>query len=188
MLAKKYEDLTIYQLDVADHSSVEALAARVQQTSIDVLIHCAGVMGPQNQTFANIDYEGWKNTLEVNALSLLRLAQNFVDNLQKGDRRLLVTLTSGMGSIADNTSGGLYAYRSSKAAVNMVNKSLSVDLAAKKISCVVMNPGWVKTDMGGPSAPLEPEQSITNMRKVIAGLSLADTGKFYNHTGQEYSW
>jgi NAD(P)-dependent dehydrogenase (short-subunit alcohol dehydrogenase family) len=93
-----------------------------------------------------------------------------------------------MGSIADNGSGGSYAYRSSKAAVNMVVKSLSLDLAPRGITCIVMNPGWVRTDMGGPGGKISPEESISGMRRVIAKLKPADTGKFFNYDGGSYPW
>jgi NAD(P)-dependent dehydrogenase (short-subunit alcohol dehydrogenase family) len=93
-----------------------------------------------------------------------------------------------MGSVADNTSGGAYAYRSSKAAVNMVMKSLSIDLASRGITCVVMNPGWVRTDMGGSGGKLTPAESINAMRSVIAKLRLEDSGKFLNYTGKPYPW
>jgi NAD(P)-dependent dehydrogenase (short-subunit alcohol dehydrogenase family) len=93
-----------------------------------------------------------------------------------------------MGSIADNTSGGSIVYRSSKAAVNTVIRSLAIDLAPRGITCVVINPGWVRTDMGGPNATLEPSESISALRRLIATLEPAQSGKFFNHTGREYPW
>ncbi len=93
-----------------------------------------------------------------------------------------------MGSIADNTSGGSIVYRSTKAAVNMVMRSLAIDLAPRGIVCAVVNPGWVRTDMGGPNARLEPSESIGALRRLIAGLGPEQSGKFFNHTGQEYPW
>ena len=93
-----------------------------------------------------------------------------------------------MGSIADNTSGGSIVYRSSKAAVNMIMRSLAIDLAPRGITCVVVNPGWVRTDMGGANATLEPAESISRMRRLIATLGLEQSGKFFNHTGREYPW
>jgi NAD(P)-dependent dehydrogenase (short-subunit alcohol dehydrogenase family) len=118
----------------------------------------------------------------------MRVAEAFVDNVARSERKLIVTLTSGMGSLADNTSGGSIAYRSSKAAVNMVMRSLAIDLAPRGITCVVVNPGWVRTDMGGPNATLEPSESISQMRRLIATLGPEQSGKFFNHTGREYPW
>jgi NAD(P)-dependent dehydrogenase (short-subunit alcohol dehydrogenase family) len=93
-----------------------------------------------------------------------------------------------MGSLADNTSGDYIAYRTSKAAVNMAMRTAAIDLKSRGISCVVLNPGWVKTDMGGPNATLTPEQSVTAMRRVISDLGPNDSGRFYNYDGREYPW
>ena len=101
---------------------------------------------------------------------------------------LIVTLTSGMGSIADNSSGGSIVYRSSKAAVNMVMRSLAIDLAPRGIACVVVNPGWVRTEMGGPNATLAPSESIDRLKRLIATFGPEQSGKFFNHTGREYPW
>ena len=107
--------------------------------------------------------------LDVNTMGPLRVSEAFVDHVARSERKLIVTLTSGMGSIADNTSGGSIAYRSSKAAVNMVMRSLAIDLGPLGITCVVVNPGWVLTDMGGPHAGLTAE-SVTMLRRLIEGL------------------
>jgi NAD(P)-dependent dehydrogenase (short-subunit alcohol dehydrogenase family) len=93
-----------------------------------------------------------------------------------------------MGSIGDNTSGGSIAYRTSKAAVNMVMRSAAIDLAPRGIMCVVVNPGWVKTDMGGPSATLTPQESVTALRRLIETLGPSNSGKFYHYDGSEYPW
>ena len=118
----------------------------------------------------------------------MRVSEAFVEHVASSDRKLIVTLTSGMGSIADNTSGGSIVYRSSKAAVNMVMRSLAIDLAPRGITCVVVNPGWVRTDMGGPNASLEPSESISALRRLIATFGPEQSGKFFNHTGREYPW
>ena len=123
--------------------------------------------GPRGQTIGNIDYDAWAKVLDVNTMGPMRVSEAFVDNVARSDRKLIVTLTSGMGSIADNTSGGSIAYRSSKAAVNMVMRSLAIDLAPRGITCVVVNPGWVQTDMGGPNATLTPAESVTRLRRLI---------------------
>jgi NAD(P)-dependent dehydrogenase (short-subunit alcohol dehydrogenase family) len=142
--------LRILNLDVTDLSSVKGAAAEVDGQAIDLLINNAGIGGPRGQTVGNIDYEAWAKVLDANTMGPMRVSEAFVDNVARSERKLIVTLTSGMGSIADNTSGGSVAYRSSKAAVNMVMRSLAIDLAPRGITCVVVNPGWVQTDMGGP--------------------------------------
>jgi NAD(P)-dependent dehydrogenase (short-subunit alcohol dehydrogenase family) len=118
----------------------------------------------------------------------MRVSEAFLENVAQSRQKRIVTITSGMGSIEDNTSGGRYAYRSSKAAVNMVMKSLAIDTAPRGITCIVMNPGWVRTDMGGAGGTLSPEESIKAMRSVIASLKPEDSGKFLNFTGNPYPW
>jgi NAD(P)-dependent dehydrogenase (short-subunit alcohol dehydrogenase family) len=175
-------------LDVTDMASVRAAAAKLAGIPIDLLINNAGVGSPKGQKLGSLDYGAWARVLDTNTLGPMRVAEAFLGNIERGGQKKIVTITSGMGSIADNGSGGSYAYRSSKAAVNMVVKSLSVDLAGRGITCIVMNPGWVRTDMGGPGGQLSPEQSIAGMRKVIEGLTPADSGKFFNHNGKNYAW
>ena len=126
--------------------------------------------------------------LDANTLGPMRVVEAFVGNVAKGSQKKIVTITSGMGSLEDNTSGGAYAYRSSKAAVNMVVRSLALDLAPRGITCIVMNPGWVRTDMGGAGGKISPAESIKAMRSVIANLRPDDSGKFLNYTGKPYPW
>src|SRR6187200_3715815 len=172
--------LRIIALDVTDPTSVKAAA--------DVLVNNAGVGGPRGQSIGNIDYETWTRVLDVNTLGPMRVAEAFVGNVAQSERKLMVTLTSGMGSITDNTSGGAFAYRSSKAAVNMVMRSLAIDLAPRGITCVVINPGWVRTDMGGSHATLTTVESVTMLRRLIDTLGPAQSGKFFNYDGREYAW
>jgi NAD(P)-dependent dehydrogenase (short-subunit alcohol dehydrogenase family) len=143
------DKLQILALDVTDPASVKSAAAELDGQAIDLLLNNAGIGGPRGQTIGNIDYEAWMKVLDVNTMGPMRVSEAFVDHVAKSERKLIVTLTSGMGSLADNTSGGSIAYRSSKAAVNMVMRSLAIDLALRSITCVVINPGWVLTDMGG---------------------------------------
>ena len=117
----------------------------------------------------------------------MRVSEAFVDHVARSGRKL-ITITSGMGSIADNTSGGSIAYRISKAAVNMVMRSLAIDLAPRGISCVVVNPGWVLTDIGGSHATLTPAESVTMIRRLIETLGPAQSGRFFNYDGREYAW
>ena len=180
--------LRILAMDVADAESVKAAAAELDKQAIDLLLNNAGVGGARGQTIGNIDYEAWAKVLEVNTLGPMRVSEVFVDHVARSERKLIVTLTSGMGSIADNTSGGSIAYRSSKAAVNMVMRSLAIDLAPRGITCVVVNPGWVQTDMGGPNANLTPAESVTRLRHLIENLGPTHSGKFFNHDGRQYDW
>jgi NAD(P)-dependent dehydrogenase (short-subunit alcohol dehydrogenase family) len=180
--------LSLVEADVADSASVRRAASNIQTAAIDILINCAGVMGGDGQAIGSIDYHEWMRVLDVNVLGAMRMCEAFLDRVARSDRRLIVTITSGMGSLADNTSGGYIAYRTSKAAVNMAMRTAAIDLKPRGISCVVINPGWVKTDMGGPNAKLTPEQSVAAMRRVIAELGPNDSGRFYNYDGREYPW
>lgn len=180
--------MQIMALDVTDLASINAAATKLEGQPIDLLLNNAGVGGPRNQAIGNIDYDAWARVLDVNTLGPLRVSEAFVDNVALSERKLIVTLTSGMGSIADNTSGGAFAYRSSKAAVNMVMRSLAIDLAPRRITCVVVNPGWVQTDMGGPHGNQTPAESVTKLRRLIGDLEPAHSGRFFNHNGREFAW
>ena len=180
--------LTAVELDVADGASVRRAAARIPQTTIDILINCAGVIGAHGQSIGSLDYDDWRQVLEVNLMGPARVCEAFLERVAQSERRLMITITSGMGSLADNTSGGFIPYRASKAAVNMLMRSAAIDLKPRRITSVVLNPGWVKTDMGGPNAKLSPEESVGAMRRVIAKLGPNDSGRFYNYDGREYPW
>jgi NAD(P)-dependent dehydrogenase (short-subunit alcohol dehydrogenase family) len=180
--------LSIVEVDVADGANVKRAAASIRNPAIDILINCAGVFGAGGQTIGSLDYDNWMQVLEVNVLGPARVSEAFLERVARSDQRLIVTITSGMGSLADNSSGGYIAYRTSKAAVNMLVRSAAIDLKPRGITCVVVNPGWVKTDMGGPNARLSPEDSISSMRRLISKLGPEDSGKFYNYDGREYPW
>jgi NAD(P)-dependent dehydrogenase (short-subunit alcohol dehydrogenase family) len=178
----------VLEMDVTDAASVRAAAAGLEGEAIDLLLNNAGVGGPPGQQLGSLDYAAWARVLDTNTLGPMRVAEAFLESVAKSRLKQIVTITSGMGSIADNTSGGRYAYRSSKAAVNMVMKSLSVDLAPRGITCVVMSPGWVRTDMGGAGGKLAPDESIRAMRSVIAPLGLKDSGRFLSYNGKDFPW
>jgi NAD(P)-dependent dehydrogenase (short-subunit alcohol dehydrogenase family) len=182
------DKLQILALDVIDPVSIQAAAAKLDGQAIDLLLNNAGIGGPRGQSVGNIDYEAWAKVLNVNTMGPLRVSEAFVDHVAQSERKLIVTITSGMGSLADNTSGGAYAYRSSKAAVNMVMRSLAIDLAPRGIACVVINPGWVLTDMGGPHATLTTAESVKELRRLIETLGPGQSGKFFNYDGREYAW
>jgi NAD(P)-dependent dehydrogenase (short-subunit alcohol dehydrogenase family) len=175
-------------MDVTDAESVKNVATQLKDIAIDVLVNSAGIAGTPGQKTGNVDYESWSQVLNVNTMGPLRVLESFSDHIAASERRLVVTITSGMGSLADNTSGGSITYRSSKAAVNMVMRSAAIDLAPRGITCVLLNPGWVRTDMGGPKAPLSPQESVTAMRHLIETLGPDKSGKFYNYDGREYPW
>jgi NAD(P)-dependent dehydrogenase (short-subunit alcohol dehydrogenase family) len=189
-LAVRYPDfIKLYALDVTNHAQIEQLARTLSDETIDLLINDAGVYPASDKGgFGHTDYAEWMSAFTINTMAPLKMVEAFVNQIECSKLKLIVTITSQMGSIDDNGSGGSYLYRSSKAAANMVVKSLAVDLKDNGITSVAFNPGWVKTDMGGPNAMISVEQSVADMRKVIAGLTLSDTGKFIGNDGLVIPW
>jgi NAD(P)-dependent dehydrogenase (short-subunit alcohol dehydrogenase family) len=180
--------LSIVAIDVTDAESVHNAATQLKDAAMDVLINGAGIAGKPGQTTGNVDYENWARVFDVNTMGPMRVLESFTDHIARSERKLVVTITSRMGSLADNKAGGSIAYRSSKAAVNMAMRSAAIDLAPRGISCVLVQPGWVRTDMGGPKAPLSPQESVSAMRRLIDKLGPNNSGKFYNYDGREYPW
>jgi len=180
-------DVRVEPLDVAEEESVSALAHRLAGTPIDVLIHNAaiGTAGPGIDGLSIADVE---RDIRVNALGPLRLTQALLPQLRAGERKTIVALTSGLGSISSNTSGGWTAYRASKAALNQLLRTIAAELAAEKFTCVAISPGWVRTDMGGPGASLSPEESVAAMLTVIGRLRLSDNSRFLDREGKEVPW
>lgn len=179
--------LRIHALDVSDDRSVEAFASALGGEAIDLLINNAGV-GSFGDGLEDLDTQQVLHTFNVNAVGPLRVTRALLPNLRRGQRRCIAHLTSRMGSIADNGSGGSYAYRMSKAALNMASRSMAVDLAPERIISVVIHPGWVQTDMGGPGATTTPEESVRAMLRLIDGLRQEDSGKFFHTNGQLLPW
>jgi NAD(P)-dependent dehydrogenase (short-subunit alcohol dehydrogenase family) len=186
-LAARERALSVHALDVADAASIGALARELSGEAIDILLNNAGVMGPKRQSFGQIDYEGMVETFRINAIAPLQMAEAFVEQVARSERKMMVAITSGMGSI-DDSSGGSYAYRASKAALNMSYHNLALDLKARGIIAFVINPGWVQTDMGGARAPLPVEASIAAMRKVFDSMTLEQSGSFMNYKGGTLTW
>jgi len=180
-------DIELHALDVREDEQIPDLAMTLAKESIDILVNNAGVIGPREH-FRKTDTSSWLEVFHINSIAPARMAEAFADHLERSSRKLIVNITSKMGSITDNTSGGSYVYRSSKAALNMVAKTLAVDLAARGITVVLFHPGWVRTDMGGPSALITPRESVAGMREKIATLTPADSGKFFNFDGRPLPW
>lgn len=181
--------ITVHALDVAKHEQIEQLSAALSHQPIDVLINNAGIYPTSRRdNFGKTDYDAWSSAFRVNTMAPLKMAESFIAQITKSDLKTIVTITSKMGSIADNQRGGSYVYRSSKSAVNIVVKSLAIDLKSAGITAILLHPGWVRTDMGGPNGLISTEQSVTGMRQVISNLKQADSGKFYAFDGQIVPW
>jgi NAD(P)-dependent dehydrogenase (short-subunit alcohol dehydrogenase family) len=180
--------ISVLALDVTNGESVEAAAGQLRGEPIDLLLNNAGVGSPPRQRIGSLDYAAWARVLDANVLGPARMIEAFVENVAKGRDKRIVTVTSLMGSIADNSSGGSYAYRSSKAGVNAAMKSFSIDLAPRGVTCVVVHPGWVRTDMGGAGGKLAPAESVKSLRSLIESLKKKDSGKFFNYDGTPLPW
>ena len=191
-LAEAYRDhLFLVSFDVTDESSVKRGRDEIEEYwgSADILINNAGIFGGKPQDLViNLDCEIAKKTFDVNVLGPVRVTRSLLPLLEKGKGKKIIQLTSLMGSIEDNSSGGEYAYRISKAALNMMNRNLAIELKEGGFCCVVMHPGWVKTDMGGKEAPLTVEESIGGMMAVIPKLKPEDSGGFFDYQGNRMPW
>lgn len=177
----------VMQLDVTDSSSVAALAAGLDGQPVDLLINNAGTGGQPPGSLQETDFERVKLTFDVNSIGPMRVTQALLPNLLAGEGKKIIHISSIMGSIASN-SGSYYGYRASKAALNMLNSSLALELEDKGVTSVVLHPGWVQTRMGGPNAQISVDVSVAGMLKVIAGLGLEQSGHFYDYQGNELPW
>ncbi|MEG3617716.1 SDR family oxidoreductase [Magnetovibrio sp. PR-2] len=182
------DGVTVYKLDVNDFDAVEQLAADLSGTAIDVLISNAGVYGPKGYSLDALDYDAWEAVLRTNVLAPMRVVQCFAPHVAQSGLKRIATLSSKMGSMADNSSGGSYIYRSSKAGVNAVMKSAAHDFADQGITSVILHPGWVRTDMGGPNGLIDAPESVRGMRGVIDGATAGHNGRFFNYDGAEIPW
>ncbi|HVG62187.1 MAG TPA: SDR family oxidoreductase [Hyalangium sp.] len=183
--------LRILPLDVSNTASVRAFAAALGDSPVDVLINNAGVVGKLDP-LPQVDFDDMGRTMEVNALGSMRMCSVLLPAVLKSGTRKIVHLTSRMSSMAENTPvgvygfvGGAYAYRMSKAALNAGMRTMAVDFREQGLITVLINPGWVQTDGGGKMAPMRPEESVQGMLRVIDGLTLASSGRFFDYQGKE---
>ena len=181
------ENVTVHELTPQDGDSVAALAGQI--ASIDILINNAGMAGPapDQQAGFSMDFDGWLETFNVNTLAPLRVVQEFHDALKAGTDAKAITITSQMGAL-DLNWPVMYAYCSSKAAVNKVMRMLSVELAKENIAVGLIHPGHVQTDMGGPNAEITSEESASGIISVIDGISVENTGSFMKWNGEPHNW
>ena len=180
--------LTLHQLDVTDYQAVTALSQEMADVTLDLLINNAGYYGPKGYGFGNTDIDEWRKVLEINTIAPLKLAETFYPQLLANQPGTIANLSSKVGSMTENTSGGGYIYRSSKAALNSVAKSLSNDLSPQGIISVALHPGWVQTEMGGPNAKITASESAQGLKAVIDSLTLERSGGFYNYDGSVIPW
>lgn len=180
-------EVVLHRLDVTDGLRVQGLAREMSDEPIDLLINNAGVMGPR-EGFGHTDYHAWMDALQANALAPMRIAEAFVGSMRASKRKVIVNMSSRMGSIGGNQKSNATIYRTSKAALNMVTKCQANALGPEGFTVICFHPGWVQTEMGGPDAEITVEQSVAGMRNVIAKLDASDNGKFFNYDGEELPW
>ena len=185
--------ITLHTLDVSKPEQIAALADEFRGTPIDMLVNNAGLLGctidhMEPGAFGSVDYEAWAKVHEINTMAPLRVTEAFVDHVAQSDLKLLFFMSTHMGCITELADGGLYPYRSSKAALNLLVKGLSIDLAPRGVRTIAVHPGWVVTDMGGPDAPVNKVDSIAGIRRVVADYDADATGRFFQYDGRELPW
>ncbi|MBU2879008.1 MULTISPECIES: SDR family oxidoreductase [Aliiglaciecola] len=195
-LSERYPKLRIEQLDLSEHDSIAAIAKRLDGVAIDILFNIAGLFGGgwsnqadrYKQSLTGMDYALWHEIMQANVYGHFELIAALLANVEASTRKTIIMMSSDLGSIANNQLGMAHAYRSSKAALNMLTKGLSIELAPNKITVISLAPGWVKTDLGGDDAPWEVDDSVRHQRNVIANLIPSATGKFIDLLGKSVPW
>jgi NAD(P)-dependent dehydrogenase (short-subunit alcohol dehydrogenase family) len=180
------DQAVIIGMDVRDQRSVERAAASLREP-VDVLVNNAGIKGPERQTALDMDFAGFADTLAVNTLAPLRVAQAFLPNLRQAGNPRILTISSQMGALSGSATGSV-AYRASKAAVNKAMQCLASELKPEGIAVCVAHPGWVQTDMGGSGADITPEQSAAGLLALVDALDISQTGQFFRWDGTIHPW
>ena len=188
-LTERYPDnLKIVMLDVTDESNIQTVAGSLESTSIDLLINNAGLFHSKHEDFSSLNPDTWIEEFRVNSIAPFLVTRALKSNLANANSSVVGMISSKMGSMGDNQSGGSYSYRSSKAALNAVSVSLANDLSDLDISVVALHPGWVQTDMGGPNGLIDVETSAAGLKAILDKAGKAESGKFYDYSGKQLPW
>ena len=195
LLFAEYKDkLIVVNLDINDHNSILSLSEKLKDTSIDVMINNAGTIGPLpyfentfKQHYGTIDYDVWSDVFKTNLFGPVKMAETFLENIENGNDKKMIFISSVVGSIADDHQKA-FAYATSKTALNKSVALLADILKEKEIKVLAMCPGYVKTRMNGGGANLEPEESIEGMLKQIEKLDLESSGSFVRYNGESINW
>ena len=177
-------NIDVVKLDVTDHAAIEALSRRLSGDAIDVLLNNAGI-GRPHPPFGETDYDNWRRILETNLIAPMKIAESFVEQVARSENKSMAFVSSRMGSIALNNSGGSYSYRSSKAGLNMIVKTLAIDLGPRHICVLALHPGWAMTE---PGARVPVAESVAGMRGVINRAGRHHTGSFVTYHDQPLPW
>ena len=189
-LASQYPGVSLHRLDVSAPDQIADLAEALAGEALDLLVNNAGVFFEHwgEDAVGNIDYDAWQETFRVNTLGPVRVTEAFLPHLSRGDRPLVLTISSDMGSIARIDAPRNYAYRSSKAALNAAMHGLALELQPRGIGVLLVHPGWVRTRMGGPSAGTTPEASVKRMLALVDGFESGMSGAFLRLDGTPLPW
>lgn len=182
------DQLQLLALDVTDSVQIAEVAATLAGQPLNLLINNAGLFRSRSDDAESLSHETWLQEFHVNAIAPFMVTRALRENLAAADDALVAMISSKMGSMSDNTSGGAYSYRSSKAALNAVTVCLSSDLADDGTRVVALHPGWVRTDMGGSNAPVDAPTSASGLKKVMLGIDTAQNGGFFDYTGESIPW
>ncbi|MCJ8314990.1 MAG: SDR family oxidoreductase [Saccharospirillaceae bacterium] len=181
------ENITLLELEVTSAESIKALVNKLDNQCIDILINNAGILGPENQSLENIDIEGWMQTFAVNSISPFVISQALLPLLEQSTAPKIINLSSMMAAL-HRESTGMYAYRSSKAALNKISQTMAVELKHKGFIICPVHPGWVKTDMGGEDAEITALESAQGIFKLAKNISIKDSGTFFTWQGDVHVW
>lgn len=187
-LAARRPQVSLHYLNVVLPESLEQLRAELQDEAIDVLVNNAGVYFEKNVRPERLDYDTWMQTLEVNTFGPMRVAEALIEQVARSERRLILNMSSHMGSIAGIEVPGDYYYRTSKAALNAAMRGLSLGLKERGIGVLLLHPGWVQTRMGGPGAPVAAADSVAGMRSLAERFDMEMSGRFFRYDGSEIPW
>jgi len=194
--AESRQTVKVHLLDTADPQSIGALSAVLGDQAVDLLVCNAGVSrmkealitGVEGQRIQDADDALWFEAFRTNAIGPLRVAAAFADRVAASERRLMAFMSTRMSVAEQNNSGAYYMYRASKAALNVIVRNLAVELAPRGVTCIALHPGWVRTDMGGRSADVLPEESVSAMLKILLDEKLSKKAQFLDYRGETVPW
>jgi NAD(P)-dependent dehydrogenase (short-subunit alcohol dehydrogenase family) len=182
------KQLTIYALNVKNADQRQQIANQLKGIPLDILINNAGVYGQNDAYFGNTDEEKWLDALRINTIAPMKIMELLAENISFGGKKIIASMSSKMGSMDDNGSGGSYVYRSTKAALNAIMVSAARDLKEAGISAIILHPGWVRTDMGGANGEINTQQSAQRLRTILDSVTLENSGDFYDIDGSIIPW
>jgi NAD(P)-dependent dehydrogenase (short-subunit alcohol dehydrogenase family) len=188
LLMKHKKKLSVHPLDVTNYEQMDALKYALDDKPVDILLNNAGVYAAKASRFGETDNDAWEEAVQVNLISPMKMMENFVDNVAASKKRIIASMSTKMASMDDNSSGGAYAYRATKAALNAVMVSAAHDLRHRKIAAIILHPGWVRTDMGGPNGEISVKESAEQLRNILGDVSMEDSGKFFDIDGTVIPW